>query len=160
MVAKNAEPLAEEIGMLIARSRRLIWQEAGRKLDSAGESLLAWQTLTRLMNDGPTTQRALADAMGQHPAGVCRLLEDLEERGFVQRVRNPDDRRCMQVRLTTKGRARHKHFRPHIIEAMQTALQPLSASERKVLRDLLERVADAAAGQSTATAAHVARHAG
>ncbi len=156
MVAKQAQPLAEEIGMLIARSRRLIWQNAARNLDrhgqDAGESLLSWQMLTRLAADGPVTQRALADSMGQHPAGVCRLLDDLEQRGFIQRVRDTADRRCMQVRLTGKGRARHKRYRPHLVDAVQHSLERLSHAERKQLRDLLRKVADTDAKQGTAEA--------
>jgi hypothetical protein len=43
---------AEELGMLFARSRRLMFNAASRRLESRGESMLVWLLLNRLRREG------------------------------------------------------------------------------------------------------------
>lgn len=46
---------------------------------------------------------ALAGAMGLTNSGMTRLVDGLEERGWVERVRGVEDRRRVEVRLTEAG---------------------------------------------------------
>jgi DNA-binding MarR family transcriptional regulator len=53
---------------------------------------------------GPSTQRALADALGVAPRTVTGLVDALEETGFVTREPHPTDRRATLVTFTPRGR--------------------------------------------------------
>src|SRR6266481_5349351 len=66
--------LVEELGMLIAKTRKMVWMNATRRLEESGNSMLAWQLLAHLVRVGKRTQIEVAVALAQHPAGLSRLI--------------------------------------------------------------------------------------
>ena len=56
-----------------------------------------------LHHEGPTTQRALADALKVTPRNVTGLVDGLVATGFVTREPHPTDRRATHVSLTEHG---------------------------------------------------------
>ena len=126
--------------MLIGRTRRIVWTNVARHLEASGETVLAWQVLSQLVRDGKTTQTALAAAVAQHPAGVSRLLDELEKQGYVLRRRDPQDRRRMYVEASARGKRRFQEGLPEIVAAVDQVLEPLEESERRLLRDLLRKI--------------------
>lgn len=151
--AREREPasqLSGELGLLIARLRRIVLTGAQARLVAMGESLLAWQILSRLVREGAHSQRDLAETTAQHPAGISRLVDDLEARGEVERRRDTDDRRKLQVAVTPAGRRRYDDLYPKIVESIDEAVAVLSLAERRTLRALLRKVVDAAEPVSAA----------
>ena len=143
MLAKThprAQTLVEELGMLISKTRKLVFAAATRRLDESGESMLAWQVLAVLIRAGKRTQTEVAVALAQHPAGVSRLVDDLEKQGLVARCRDSEDRRRVHVEATARGQRRFRSILPEVIRGVGQALDPLSDAERRVLRDLLRKV--------------------
>jgi DNA-binding MarR family transcriptional regulator len=138
--SSTEQQLLQEIGRLIPRVRRSIWAGAVHRLEAHGETMLAWQVLGGAQRTGPSTQRELADAVSQHPAGVCRLLDDLEKRGLVKRSRDAGDRRRMIVRVTAAGRKRWQMLLPEVVCSVEETVSPLSDAERRALRDILRKV--------------------
>jgi DNA-binding MarR family transcriptional regulator len=59
--------------------------------------------LWELGRRGPSTQRALADALDVSARNITGLVDALEETGFVVRRPHPDDRRATLVTLTERG---------------------------------------------------------
>jgi MarR family transcriptional regulator, lower aerobic nicotinate degradation pathway regulator len=130
----------EDLGRLIAFAGRLVRGAALRRLEAAGESFFAWQILARLVHQGPSTQRELAAATIQHPAGVSRLLAEMEEAGLVRRGRDPGDRRKMVVEATPAGRQSFEANRLLVAGAVAEALEPLALREQRVLGALLRKL--------------------
>jgi DNA-binding MarR family transcriptional regulator len=89
-----------------------------------------------------TSQQELANRLGMLPSRLVAFVDDLEERGLVQRVRDDVDRRRNSLQLTDDGRAAlatiAKIGREH--EGSMTAA--LSDREREQLVKLLGRIAD------------------
>jgi DNA-binding MarR family transcriptional regulator len=54
---------------------------------------------------GLHTGKQLAEALGTDSAGITRLLDRLEAKGYVQRSPDPTDRRVQAISLTHVGRA-------------------------------------------------------
>jgi len=129
--------LAEEIYRLVGRSRRLLWTAAARCLEARGESIFTWQAVCYLARNGPTSQKDLAYANAQHPAGISRLVEELEDTGLITRSADPNDRRQKLVEATPKGRAWLDSVTPHVMDAVNEAMVGLSLRKREALRGLL-----------------------
>ena len=52
---------------------------------------------------GPSEVGPLADTVGNSPSAMTRLVDGLVSRGWVERKRAPQDRRCVHVSLTKNG---------------------------------------------------------
>ena len=60
--------------------------------------------LMELAGGESLSQRDLALRLGLEKSTVSRLVSQLEERGWIDRARDPGDGRALQVRLTPAGR--------------------------------------------------------
>jgi len=142
MAVRPAASLSEEIASGVVRVRKLMMAEADRRLAERGETVVTWQVLSALQRCGPSAQNELAQNIGQHPTGMSRLLEELEQAGLVRRTRNRSDRRKILVEPTARGRAFLEQGRPLVDAAVEEVLAPLGRAERHTLRDLLWRMLD------------------
>jgi MarR family len=69
------------------------------------------------------------------------LIDDLEQRALVERVRSPQDRRAFLIHLTPGGRDAQRRAATALDGAAETLLTPLDEAERLYLIDLLARIA-------------------
>jgi DNA-binding MarR family transcriptional regulator len=94
---------------------------------------------------GPRTPAELADAAGVTRATMTGLIDTLERDGFVKREPDPDDRRMMSVRLTSRGERFMQDFLPGHFKVMASIMGTLTEAERKTLVTLLGKVQQQAA---------------
>jgi DNA-binding MarR family transcriptional regulator len=90
--------------------------------------------------DGPS-QGEIGAAMGIDPSGLIATIDDLEERGWLERRRDPSDRRRNVVVLTAAGTEKLSEGRAAAYTRAKELTAPLSAKERRALRDLLAKIA-------------------
>jgi DNA-binding MarR family transcriptional regulator len=90
--------------------------------------------------DGPS-QGEIGAAMGIDPSGLIATIDDLEERGWLERRKDPRDRRRNVVVLTEAGTAKLSEGRAAAYRRAGELTAPLSAKERRALRDLLAKIA-------------------
>jgi DNA-binding MarR family transcriptional regulator len=96
--------------------------------------------LKRLGEDGPMAPGELARCVHYSPGALTRMLDKLEQAGYLQRVPDPDDRRALRLELTTAGQKIHKRMIACGNAAAERAFAEISEAERLQLRSLLERV--------------------
>ena len=139
-MVKKDRRLTAEIGSLLARSRRLVFQRARRRFEDLGESIFVFRVLAHLHDEGPAIQAELADAAAQHPASMSRLLDGMEREGLVHRTRDGEDRRRVRVELAAGGKARYLALYDEAVAVIEESLAPLAVEEREVLAALLAKM--------------------
>ncbi|MDQ1374155.1 MAG: hypothetical protein QOJ09_1493 [Actinomycetota bacterium] len=92
------------------------------------------------MSDGPSQQR-LGEALAVPASRMVALIDDVEERGLVERRRNPNDRRAHAIHLTAKGRKLYDRAVEKAGAFEEKLFAGLSEAERTQLLELLRRVA-------------------
>ena len=87
------------------------------------------------------SQQALSAQLGMLPSRVVVYVDELEERGYVERRRNPDDRRLHALHLTPAGKRLMRKLSElaHQHELRLTAA--LDPEQYSALRALLSTVA-------------------
>ena len=97
------------------------------------------------------SQQAIARQLGTPASRLVLLVDGLEERGLIERRRDPADRRHYALYLTEDGTAFMKEL-GRLGAAHEDAMTDgLTADERAVLNDLLSRLA---ARQDLTTGVH------
>ncbi len=96
--------LEKRFGFLVADVGRL----SGKRFDDLSRSTLdltraQYRAMAYLSFHGEMNQAALADLMEVAPISAGRLLDRMEEGGWIVRRPNPDDRRERMVRMTDKA---------------------------------------------------------
>lgn len=81
----------------------LLHEDMSTSLATEGLTTSRAHLLWVLHHGGPTTQRALADAIGVSARTITGLVDGLEATGFVTREPHPTDRRATLVQLTGHG---------------------------------------------------------
>lgn len=87
------------------------------------------------------SQQAVADEFGTPASRMVALLDDLEQRGLVERRRGTGDRRVHSLHLTGDGQIVMTKLKGVGRDAERELLRGLTIAERRQLLDLLQRVA-------------------
>jgi DNA-binding MarR family transcriptional regulator len=98
--------------------------------------------LLRAVAQAPgSSQQALAELLGTPATRLVALVDGLEERGLVERRRNPADRRLHAVHLTDAGTALLRDIGRVAREHDDAVLASLDPDERTRLHELLAKLA-------------------
>lgn len=130
-------------GFLLARLGLSLKMQTMEEFERSGFSGYHYSILALLDEAPRTTQSAIADALQFDPSQLVSLLDGLEERGMIERRRDPNDRRRQMVSLTAAGKRQLAEFRTMVRKIEDEFLGPLDEDERAALHDLLLRVAKA-----------------
>ena len=132
----------ESLGYLVRKTHHAIVAQLDERLVKYGISPSTWAFLRRLWDEDGLTQKELADALGLTPPTAVSAIDNLEQRGFVERRLNGSDRRKRHIYLTASARQLVAELRPLASEVNDIALAELSDSEAKELMRLLHKVSD------------------
>jgi DNA-binding MarR family transcriptional regulator len=122
-----------------AQRMRTALDEVARSFGLAGAR--DWLVLSAIADGPPQTQLALAHALGLDKTTLTSLLDRLENRGLLTRTLDRHDRRARIPALTPAGRNTQQRVARARDETEAAVLHGFTSAERKLLRDLLGRLA-------------------
>ena len=126
---------------LLKRLGFAVKERAYEAFDAIGAGPQQHAVLSLLEEGARETQGTIADALGYDRSQLVGLLDELEERGFVERRRDPDDRRRHLVSLTPEGRRVSTRLRAIVKRVDDDFFAPLDAEQRETLKSLLQELA-------------------
>jgi DNA-binding MarR family transcriptional regulator len=134
MSLDRAANLFGALALVIADQAADAMAEAGGRSESSAAALSA---LLHFL-DAPSVD-LLRQVLGLSPSGTVRLLDRLEEAGYVRRGPGADGR-SVSVTLTQAGRAVGRQVSEARAGVLERALAVLSPSERQAFEQLAGRV--------------------
>jgi len=98
--------------------------------------------IRRIAADPGVSQQALAQHLGIVPSRMVALIDELEEKGIVERRRSTADRRNYSLQLTPKGQKVLRELSRIAAAHEESLCAALIEEEKLQLRDLCRRIAD------------------
>jgi DNA-binding MarR family transcriptional regulator len=99
-----------------------------------------FNVLFALGDKGEMIMTDLAAALRAPLSTVTRIVDRLEGKGLVERSRSDEDRRIVIVKQGEKAKILHESFLQHQHEIARRMLEPLSAGEREILLELMDKL--------------------
>jgi DNA-binding MarR family transcriptional regulator len=130
-------------GFLLSKAGRTQAVRFAQRLEPFGIRPKHFALLNFVDASAGCSQQELGDRLGLDPSGLVAAIDDLEADGWVERRRDPADRRRHALHLTRKGRTRLARARKIAMEREAELLAPLSEREVKTFHDLLLRIVTA-----------------
>ncbi len=115
-------------------------EEVGSRLEPEGLTHAQWVPLFKLHQGVARTAAELAREVHLDAGAVTRMLDRLEAKGFVRRVRSQEDRRVIHLELTAEGEAVAQRIPPLMCEVQNAHLRGFGKDELEALKGLLRRV--------------------
>ena len=120
-----------------------MWAQMERELVKAGHDLTFSQFVTiKKLAGGIASVTDLARAAELNPGAMTRLLDRLEDKGLIERVADPEDRRALHIHLTDAGVAIWRDIDQCGHRVHDRAFGDMAQDDRNQLLRLLERVRD------------------
>ena len=99
-----------------------------------------WYFLRILWDEEGLSQRELSRRVGTTEPTTVSALRLLTRNGMIERVRNPKDRRTINIYLTDKARDLKATLMPVAFDVNDVAMRGLTDSEFAQLQGLLQKV--------------------
>jgi len=130
----------QSLGFVLSDVARLLRRFFNRKAQDLGLTQAQWQILAYLFHSEGLKQAELANILEMQPISVARIVDRMEAAGWVERRRDPTDRRAFNLHLTEKAGPIFKDLKKHAMETRERALLGLSAGEREALFSILVKM--------------------
>jgi len=128
--------IAEGVATLAGRQRCAV----ARRVHHSGISLGHLQILWILQEHGPLPVSRLAEWLGIGAPNATGLLDRMEQRGLVERVRDDEDRRVVHARMTELGRAAVVDLDGWRAELIAQVVEPLPTDQLAALASRLHQL--------------------
>jgi DNA-binding MarR family transcriptional regulator len=152
MTARHAAPPAfykpdnyrpdESVGYLMRRILSAVSQEVERELEPSGLTNAQWIPLLKLYMGDASTAAELARECMLDAGAMTRLLDRLESKGLVRRVRSNEDRRVVNLELTDEGRAAARQIPTTLCNVQNAHMRGFTVDEWQLLKGMLRRILD------------------
>jgi DNA-binding MarR family transcriptional regulator len=133
-------PSDDSVGYVVRDVHRAFSRSLQSKIAAHGVSMGQWFFLRALWDEDGLTQRELSQRVGMMEPTTVTALNSMERRGLVERVRNPHDRRKVNIYLTPKGRSLREVLLPCAAEVSDLATRGIEPADLALAIDLLHRM--------------------
>ena|SRR5271154_3029731 len=128
------------IGYLVKRAQSMVMDVLEQVVVERGFSFIHYVILT-WVRDGIAVNPKDICLKYRHDSGaLTRVIDQLEERGLLERVRRGNDRRKVDLELTDAGRKTVEGLIPLVVDKLNLVLADFSRDEVTELKRLLSKL--------------------
>jgi MarR family transcriptional regulator, multiple antibiotic resistance protein MarR len=137
--AKTFEP-QRSIGRALGRVKVAMSDALDRELAPFGITAAQLVIMISLATGEADSASSLCRGISYDPGAMTRMIDRLEQKGFIRRTQLPDDRRKVGLELTAEGKAAYPKLRAALVVVQNRFLRGFSKSEVRQLEHFLQRM--------------------
>jgi DNA-binding MarR family transcriptional regulator len=128
------------VGYLVKRAHSLMLDIMEPVIEQRGFSFVQYVVMSAL-RDGIAMNPKVICTQFRHDSGaLTRIIDQLAERGLLERVRRDKDRRKVELQLTPAGRETIESIIPLVVDKLNEVLTDFSKAEVQELLRLLVKL--------------------
>ncbi len=139
-MAMEKSDLEKGLGFLLYDVSRLLRRDFDKRVQHLGLTQVQWRAITFIRVHEGIKQVRLADYLEIRPITLTRLLDRLQESGWIERKPDQHDRRALRLYVTDKALDLLENMYEHVLQTRKLALAGISPEEYKTLTALLQRI--------------------
>jgi len=124
----------------LMRATESVTTGAHRQLSTSGLTVSQFGVLEALYHLGPMSQSEIGQKILRSSGNMTMVIDNLEKRKLVRRMRNQVDRRFLIVHLTDKGEKLIAKIFPDHATEITRQLEVLTPSEQQTLGKLCKKL--------------------
>lgn len=130
----------DSIGRLIAEVSGRLLAAFDDEMTGMGITGAQWVILMRVASGCGSTAAELCRFSRYDTGSMTRMLDRLEEKGLIRRVRSSKDRRLIHLELTDAGRELHPLLPPVAVKVLNDHLKGFTREELELFKSFLNRM--------------------
>ncbi|GIZ09880.1 MarR family winged helix-turn-helix transcriptional regulator [Flavobacterium sp. UMI-01] len=123
---------------------RATWQAISRMYNEEalkyGGTMATGFALLSMDKEKGTPSTALGPKMGMEATSLTRTLKSMEEKGLIERKKNPEDGRGVLIYLTEEGKKNRAISRENVLKFNETVKQHVSAEKLQHFMEVAETI--------------------
>ncbi len=136
---KTFQP-SSSVGYLVNRVRTEILGAIDKELAPLEITAAQYIIMGQLVHSMADSASRWCKGIAYDPGAMTGMIDRLEAKGLIRRVRSPEDRRAVKLELTDDGKAVFPKMRASVIGVLNRFLRDFSKSEARQVEGLLQRM--------------------
>jgi DNA-binding MarR family transcriptional regulator len=132
----------DSVGYLVRRAGNLMTTRVEAAFAHNEITFAQWLVLMKLRDGMATTAAEIARDMCHDSGALTRVIDQLAQRGLIERTRGQEDRRTIRLTLTEEGLRTVNGLVPTVVDLLNMALVDFTNDEASTLTRLLKKLID------------------
>jgi DNA-binding MarR family transcriptional regulator len=132
----------DSVGYLVRRAGNLMTTRVEAVFADHEITFAQWLVLMKLRDGLATTAAEIARDMCHDSGALTRVIDQLAQRGLIERTRGQEDRRTIALALTKEGLRTVNALVPTVVDLLNMALVDFTDDEVSTLTRLLNKLID------------------
>ena len=128
------------VGKMLSRVKMAMHEALEQELAPFDITAAQFVILVNLASGEVESASQLCKGVSYDPGAMTRMLDRLERKGLVRRVRCPKDRRKVILEMTAEGKAVYPKLAASYVDVLNRFLHGFTKAEARELEALLERM--------------------
>jgi DNA-binding MarR family transcriptional regulator len=128
------------VGYLVNRVRTELLAAIDRELEPFDVTSSQYIIMGHLVYSLADSASGLCKGIAYDPGAMTRMVDRLEAKNLIRRVRSEDDRRAVKLELTSEGRELFPKMRVKVVGVLNHLMRDFTQGEARQLESLLQRV--------------------
>lgn len=124
----------------LSRSVESINSQINSEISGWDITISQFNVLDALYHLGPLSQKALAEKLLKSGGNITLVIDNLEKQKLVKRKKNKDDRRFVNISITSQGETLIKEILPNFVSIIKKRMTSLTDEEHAALQNICKRI--------------------